>query len=117
MAELDNLDKIAALARRTAYVERVQAAIVLAAVNVAADIDTDPTRDALRRSLAQRVLVDAETHAEVFAWATATNLAVNPDPDVDNDWPADTHIAFAVSSVWNAIAGAQPSPAPPAPTE
>ena len=108
MADLDDLDKIVTLARRTAYQERVQAAIVKAAVDVASGVDPDPSRDGLRRSLAQRVLLNAEDHALIFAWATATNLAVNPDPAVDNDWPADEHIAFAVASVWDAIAGAAP---------
>jgi hypothetical protein len=110
MPELDNLDKIAALANRTSYVERVKAAIVQAAVAVGNGADPDPSRDGLRRSLAQRVLVDPEKHAPIFAWATATNLAVNPDPAVDKDWPSGQHIEFAVTTVWDAIAGAAPPP-------
>jgi hypothetical protein len=105
---LDNLDKITALARRTSYVERVQGAVVMAAVAVGNSVDTDPVRDQLRRSLAQRVLEAPEAYAPKFAWATATNLAVNPD--VNQDSPSADHIAYAVSSVWDAFAGATPPP-------
>jgi hypothetical protein len=104
---LDNLDKIAALAARTSYVERVRVAAVAHAVTVAKELDADPTRDALRRSLAQRVLEAPEDYAPKFAYATAANLAVNPDVNQDN--PTAEHIAYAVGDVWNAFAGAAPT--------
>lgn len=106
MPALDNLDKIVAMANRAAFVERVQAAVVQKAVAVGKETDPDPARDGLRRSLAQRVLVEPERHAPIFAWAVAPNLATNPD--VDAAWPSEGNIQFAVGDVWDAIAGAAP---------
>lgn len=101
----DVLDNIGQLARTTSFVERVQAAMVKAAVAVGAEQEDASPRGQLRRSLSVRVLEASDVWAPRFAWAVATNPSINHDSSAGD-------IEFTVNSMWDAFAGAAPVPAP-----
>jgi hypothetical protein len=95
------LEDIFMLARRTSFIERVQAAVAKAAVAVAAEAPDQSERSRLRRSLSVKVLEHSEEYAFRFALAVATN-AVITQASTDSD------VEFTVNSMWDAIAGAEP---------
>lgn len=103
---MDRLDEIGQLAKTTSFVERVQAAMVKAAVAVGAEQDDGTPRGQMRRSLSVRVLEASDAWAPRFAWGVATNAVIN------HDSPAND-VEFTVNSLWDAFAGA----APPAPQD
>lgn len=94
------------LTRVSSFVERVEAAVVKAAVDVAAETPDQSERSRLRRALSARVLEnrDDTDYARRFALAVAVNPVITKSSS-DND------IQFTVNSVWDAMAGAEP-PAP-----
>lgn len=94
------------LTRISSFVERVQAAVVKAAVDVAAETPAETERSRLRRALSARILENREglDYAQRFALAVAVNPVITKSSS-DND------IQFTVNSVWDAVAGAEP-PAP-----
>lgn len=94
------------LTRVSSFVERVEAAVVKAAVDVAAETPDASERSRLRRALSARILEnrDGVNYAARFALAVAVNPVITKTSS-DND------IQFTVNSVWDAMAGAEP-PAP-----
>lgn len=102
---MDRLDQIAQLAQTTSFIERVQAAMVKAAVAVGAELDDASPRGQLRRSLSVRVLENSKEWAPRFAWAVATNAVITHDSSAND-------IEFTTNSMWDAFAGAAP-PAQP----
>lgn len=98
---MDTLDQIAQLATTRSFIERVQAAMVKAAVAVGAEIDAGTPRDMLRRSLSVRVLERSDEWAPRFAWAVATNPVITHDSSASD-------IEFTVNSMWDAVAGSGP---------
>lgn len=97
------LDDIYTLAHRSSFRERVQAAAVKAAVDVAAETPDQGERSRLRRALAARVLENREgiDYAALFALPVAANPVITAGSS-DND------IQFTVNSIWDAMAGAEP---------
>ena len=98
---MDRLDEISQLARTTSFIERVQAAMVKAAIAVGAEQDDGSPRGSMRRSLSVRVLENSDAWAPRFAWGVATNGAINHDSSAGD-------IEFTVNSMWDAFAGAAP---------
>jgi hypothetical protein len=98
---VDRLDEIAQLATTKSFIERVQAAMVKAAVAVGAEEDDGTPRGQLRRSLSVRVLEASDAWAPRFAWGVATNPVVNHDSSAND-------IEFTVNSMWDAFSGAAP---------
>lgn len=98
---MDRLDEIAQLATTTSFRERVQAAMVKAAVAVGAEQEDGTPRGTFRRSLSVRVLEDPNRWAPRFAWGVATNGVINHDSSASD-------IEFTVNSLWDAFAGAAP---------
>jgi hypothetical protein len=95
------LEDIFLLARRSSFVERIQAAIAKAAVAVAAEAPQEGERPRLRRALSAKVLENSEEYAPRFALAVATNAVITQGS-------SDSDIEFTVNSMWDAIAGAEP---------
>lgn len=91
------------LARLDSFRERVEAAVVKAAVDVAAEAADPSERSRLRRALSARVLENREgiDYASRFALAVAVNPVITKQ-SVDGD------IQFTVNSIWDAMAGAEP---------
>lgn len=100
------LDENYSLATRTSFREKVLAAVIKAAVDVAAEAPDPGERARLRRALSARVLENREgiDYAALFALAVASNPVITAASS-DND------IQFTVNSLWDAMAGAEP-PAP-----
>jgi hypothetical protein len=99
-----SLSEIYDLSTWQPFVRKVQAAMVTAAKDVAAELEpASPTpRSTLRRSLSVNVFTDLDGYTRRFAIAVATN------PVLTYDSPDDA-IQFTVNSVWDAIAGAPPA--------
>lgn len=95
------LEDIFLLARRTSFVERIQAAVAKAAVAVAAETPDLSERSRLRRALSVKVLENSEEYASRFALAVATNPVITQAS-------TDSDVEFTVNSMWDAIAGAEP---------
>lgn len=97
------LDENYSLAMRTSFREKVHAAVVKAAVDVAAEAPDPGERTRLRRALSARVLENREgtDYAALFAIAVASNPVITGNSS-DND------IQFTVNSLWDAMAGAEP---------
>lgn len=90
------------LAESGQFARKVRAAMVKAAIAVAAEPSDTTPKSTLRRSLSVNVFVDLDGYTRRFAVAVAalpTITVQSVDADVD----------AAVSSVWNAIAGAPPA--------
>lgn len=100
------LVEIYLLANMSSFKERVYAAAVKAAVDVAAEAPDVSERSRLRRALSARILENREgiDYPSLFAVAVAANPVIT-QASSDND------IQFTVNSVWDAMAGAEP-PAP-----
>jgi hypothetical protein len=98
------LEGIYSLANISSFKERVYAAVVKAAVDVAAEAADASERSRLRRALSARILENREgtDYATRFAVAVATNSVITQSSS-DND------IQFTVNSVWDAMAGAEPA--------
>lgn len=101
----DVLDQMSQLATTRSFIERVQAAMVKAAVAVGAEQDDGSPYGQLRRSLSVRVLENSDTWAPRFAWAVATNAVINHDSSASD-------VEFTVNSLWDAFAGAVPPTTP-----
>jgi hypothetical protein len=101
------LVEICQLANMSSFKERVFAAAVKAAVAVAAETPDPSERSRLRRALSARILENREgiDYSALFAIAVATNPSIT-QASPDND------IQFTVNSMWDAVAGAEPPPAP-----
>lgn len=95
------LEDIFLLARRSSFIERIQAAVVKAAVAVAAETPAQTERSRLRRALSVKVLENSEEYAVRFALAVATNPVVTQGS-------SDSDIEVTVNSMWDAVAGAEP---------
>jgi hypothetical protein len=97
---------IADLATDPAFRRRVRAAMVVAAVQVAAEQanPNQPERSNLRRSLATNIFADLDDHEERFAHAVAANPVITTDS-------SDSDLQFTVNSVFDAVAGAPPAAA------
>ncbi len=76
------------------HIATVAVALVKAALDVYAEVDTTPNH-ANRLALAHDVLLSPESHAKLFIWAVAFNATTT----------ADAAILTAVKSVWNYYAG------------
>jgi hypothetical protein len=100
------LDDIYSLANRSSFRERVYAAAVKAAVDVAAETPDPSERSRLRRALSARILENRGNidYAALFAVAVAANPVITQSS-------TDGDVQFTVNSVWDAMAGAEP-PAP-----
>jgi hypothetical protein len=99
------LSDAAYLAGHPEFIDKVKAATVLAATQVAqetSDVTTDYHR--LRRALSVNVLQDPEGWARRFSIAVATNAVITKDS-------SDSDIQFTVNSMFSAFAGAGPAPA------
>jgi hypothetical protein len=97
------LDDSYVLSRLTSFAERVQAAVVKAAVDVAAETPDASERSRLRRALSARILENREgiDYAARFALAVAVNPVITKSS-------SDSDIQFTVNSLWDAMAGAEP---------
>ena len=102
---MDALEQMSQLATTRSFIERVQAAMVKAAVAVGAEAEDGTPRGQLRRSLSVRVLEKNEEWAPRFAWGVASNAVINHDSSASD-------IEFTVNSLWDAFAGAAPPAAP-----
>lgn len=98
------LVEIYSLANISSFKERVYAAAVTAAVQVAAETPDASERSRLRRALSARILENREgiDYASLFAIAVAANPVIT-QASLDND------VQFTVNSVWDAMAGAEPA--------
>lgn len=92
----------AALAKHEGFRDRVRIAMLITAVNVAAEAPSgDQRKDDLRAALATNVLADPVAYTERFSWAAVTNPTVadgglnSPDGDLE----------FVMASLWDGIAG------------
>lgn len=81
------------------FVRRVTGAMLKAAVAVGAEEFDGSQYKLQRRALVKTVLEDSPLWGSRFAYAAASNVAINAD-STDND------IEFTVNSVWDAMAGA-----------
>jgi hypothetical protein len=99
-----SLSDIADLATWPPFVRRIQAAMVTAAKDVAAELEPEnPTpRSTLRRALSVNVFANLDDYTRRFAIGVATNPAIT-HASSDND------IQFTVNSIWDAVAGAPPA--------
>jgi hypothetical protein len=97
-----DLAGISALSQWPPFIERVQAAMVKAAVAVGAEAQQETPRSTLRRSLSVNVFTDLDDYTRRFAVAVAANPVITHDS-------SDGDIEYTVNSVWDAIAGAPPA--------
>lgn len=84
------------------FVRRVQAAMIKAATDVAAETSEETPRSTLRRALSVNVFANREDYTGRFAIAVASNPVITHDS-------SDGDLQFTVNSVWDAIAGAPPA--------
>jgi hypothetical protein len=96
------LSDITDLATWAPFTRKVQAAMILAATQVAAEIPDSSPRSTARRALSQNVFSDLDGYTARFGIAVATNPVITYES-------ADSDIEFTVNSVWDAIAGAPPA--------
>lgn len=99
-----SLSEIADLATWPPFIRKVQAAMITAAKDVAAEAEPEsPTpRSQLRRALSVNVFADLDDYTRRFAVGVATNPVItynSPDGDIQ----------FTVNSIWDAVAGAPPA--------
>ncbi|WP_146060467.1 hypothetical protein [Amycolatopsis sp. CA-128772] len=87
------------LAQNPAFVRRVTASAVFAAVQVGGEEYDGSQYRIMRRALARNVVTDPETWGAVFAWGAAANPVIEIE-SVDGD------IQYTVNSLWDAVAGA-----------
>ncbi|MFI6296710.1 hypothetical protein ACIBEJ_34330 [Nonomuraea sp. NPDC050790] len=94
-----------ALAKDTAFRDRVRMAAITAAVNVAGEAQSTLSSAAYhkRQVLATRVLTNAGSGAQgdvldMFAWAVAQNAAITGAS-------TDSDIQFTVNAIWSDCAG------------
>lgn len=84
------------------------AGITQAAVNIMSEDGTTSGHE-LRVALASQVLHNPDTLAQPFTWAVSSNATVVDEWTSGNRTGAINDFAFAIASVWNAMAGdAQP---------
>jgi hypothetical protein len=103
----DTLTALSDLANNPAFVRKVTAASVKAAVSIGNEVYDGSAYRILRRSLATKVLNDSEAWGRVFTWAIATNSQMTAET-------SDTDIEWTIGTVWDAVAGAfqtDPDPA------
>lgn len=98
------LTDTADLVQWPAFQRKVAAAMVSAAVAVGNEAVSSPPTETQRRrhALSANVLREPGVWALNFAWAVAQNPVVNYSSS-DND------IQFTVNSVWDAVAGVEPT--------
>ena len=86
------------------FKRKVSAAMITAAVAIGNEAVSSPPTEAQRRrhALSANVLRDPGQWADNFAWAVAANVAVNHASN-------DGDIQFTVNSVWDAVAGVEPT--------
>lgn len=104
-----DLMEIHDLAQNPAFIRRVTASAVFAAVQVGSEEYDGTQYRIMRRALARNVVTDAETWGAVFAWGAASNPVITVDS-------ADGDIQYTVNSLWDAVAGAYQSTSSAAPT-
>jgi hypothetical protein len=100
------LSAVAYLAGYPDFVNRVEAAMISAAVSIGNE-NTHPGTEyeRLRQGLATNVLNYRARFVDAFTWPVAANPVITVDsPDGD--------IQFSVNSVWDAVAGAGVPPTP-----
>lgn len=99
----------AALTRDGEFQERVQVAVVAAALDILGeDPGTSPQASTKRQMLAHRALLDIGSAYGAFTYAVAANptvVATFADNGRSSAAIPDGDIAYVVSSVWNDIAG------------
>lgn len=95
MSFMDQFD----LANHPAFIRRVTAAAVKAAVSVGNEANDGTNLSIMRRALATNVLQGPTVWGTRFAYAMAQNVAISFESS-DND------IEFTINSTWNAMAGA-----------
>ena len=93
MSFRDSID----LAQSTAFVARVQGAMVKSAIAVAAEAPATAGH-AVRVAWATQVLRDPAHYAARLAFGVAANAAITPES-------TDSDIEFTVNSLWDAYAG------------
>lgn len=87
----------AALAKDSAFEERVRVAMLTAAIAVANESNAT-TNHTNRAKYSTLVLSNPEQYASQFSEAVATNATINISS-------LDSDILFTVNSMWNAMAG------------
>jgi hypothetical protein len=80
------------------------AGMVAAAVQIMAE-DGATAGHTARVALASQVVRSANAYIDSFAWAVATNPTVVDEWTTGNRTGAINDFAYAIASVWNAIAG------------
>jgi len=90
------------LAQNPAFVRRVTAGAVHAAVDVGAEEYDGTQYKIMRRALSRSVITDADTWGAVFAWGVAANPVITVES-------SDGDIQYTVNSLWDAVAGAYQS--------
>jgi len=83
----------------------MMAGVVAAAVEIMAEDGATPYHDQ-RVSLAIQAIRNPQSIVDAFSWAVSTNATVVDEWTADNRTGAVGDFAFAISSVWNAVAGA-----------
>lgn len=83
----------------------IAAGVVAAAVNIMAEDGSTPHHDA-RVALAVQAIRNPSSVVDSFCWAVSTNTTVVGEWTADNRTGAVNDFAFAIASVWNAVAGA-----------
>lgn len=92
----------AALAKHEGFRDRVMVAMIVTAVNVAAEgASSDQRKDSLRAALATNALNDPAGYIDRFAWATVSNATV---ADAGINAP-DGDLEYVMASLWDALAG------------
>ncbi|MFC0546940.1 hypothetical protein [Kutzneria chonburiensis] len=100
-----SLAQVAYLAGFPDFLNRIEAAMVTAAVAIGNEGTNAGTEyERLRQALATNVLQNRVHYADAFAWPVAANPVITADSS-DND------LQYTVNSVWDAVAGAGIPPA------
>jgi hypothetical protein len=94
-----DLHDISGIATWPTFQQRVQAAMVTAAVDVGHEAEPTDNYTSWRRSLVQKVFEDPQHWRMQFSWAVAANPSITYES-------TDSDIQWTVNSVWDALAGA-----------
>lgn len=97
------LSEIAYLSNYEPFTNRVEAAVVQAAISIGNEADDGSQYETLRRALATNVLQHPTQYTYLFNGPVAANAVITNDS-------TDSDLQFTVASVWDAIAGAGQRP-------
>jgi hypothetical protein len=93
-----------AMANDPIFLQRIRAAVITAAVQVAAE-DPGTANNTNRQILSYAVLnSDDDTYARRFAWALTSNNTVTTEYAGNQMNVPDADITFSVNSLWDAMA-------------